>query len=235
MSYGVPATESNRALASVIGRRIKSDASMIAATATFWRLLGIGGLCLLVGIGLAAAFFGYSYITDSRSSMEKLSEAMANGLNKVVLKVADLKGNVALTDGGTVRLADGGSVRLDTNGALVRLDSNGAVVRLDAGGTSLRPTERQLNTSAKPASNAPVVTNFTVFKQTTFGDGTITTGWNYESSTDASPVHQYCYYTAPTNAGVWVRYDLGTDGVPVASHNYPINFEAALSDCVWYR
>ena len=234
MSYGVPATENNRALASVIGRRIKSDASRIAATATFWRLLGVGGLCLFAGIGLAAAFFGYSYITDSRSTMEKLTEAMANGLNRVVLKT---DGKVTLAEGGTVRLADGGSVKLDANGAVVRLDSSGAVVRLEGGGSFPRPTEQQLRTSATPASNANVVTNFTIFKQTTFGDGIVTTGWNFLSSSDPAPNSQFCYYTTSTKNGVWVRYDLATDGVPVMTDhsNIPINWNAAVSDCVWYR
>ena len=238
MSYGVPATESNRALAGVIQRRIKSDASMIAATATFWRLLGVGGLLLLGGLGIAAIIFAYSYITDSRSTMEKLTDAMVNGLNKVTFKVADVKGNVTLADGATVQLDPGAVVHLDSRGAIVKLDSSGAVVHLDGSGMNVpRPTERQLNTSAAPASNAPVVTDFTVFKNVQFGDGIVSTGWKFKSSTDQSPNSQYCYYTSSTDAGVWIRYDLATDTGPVtADHrNFPVNFNAALASCVWFH
>ena len=107
MSFGIPSSADNRALAGVINRRIKSDASRVAATAAFWRLLGFGGFCLLLGAGVGAALFGYSYITDGQASMEKLSTAMAAALSKTVIKVADVKGTVALDANS--------SVRLDTN------------------------------------------------------------------------------------------------------------------------
>ena len=173
-TFGITNNPNNHALMATVGARIKADARMLAATATFWRLLGFGGLLLLGGIGVGLASFGYSYVTDQRATMAKVTTALADALNKVTLK----------TDG-TVKLAPDSTVKLDTKGASVRLDPSGMP----------RPTPQQLAPDTLPQSRAKVVTDFSVFKIVNFGEGAVITGWGYDSSADAAPSEQLCYYT----------------------------------------
>jgi hypothetical protein len=122
-NVGIPNTPVNLALATAVIARLKSDARMVTATATLFWFTGIGVLCLLLGAGVGAAFIGYSHITDSRTSLTKLTTAVADALGQVVLKVGDV--NVK------------GSVPLDTGSASVRLDTKGATVTLDSPGQRL--------------------------------------------------------------------------------------------------
>jgi hypothetical protein len=138
-TFGMANIPDNRSLMATVGSRIRADARMLAATATFWRLLGFGSFLLLTGIGVGIGSFGYSYITDQRATMDKLTTAITDALNKVTLK----------TDG-TVKLTDG-TVKLDTKGASVRLDTSGLP----------RPNAQQLNPTAQPQSQAKVVTDYT--------------------------------------------------------------------------
>jgi hypothetical protein len=206
-------------LASTVASRIGADAKMVAATAAFWRLLGLGGLLLLAGAGAGLACYGYAYATDQRAAANRLSAALADALNKVTLR----------TDG---------SVKLDSTGSAVGLDTSGAVVRLDTSGLAgFRPTERQLGADSKPDSNARPVTNYTVFKTIQFANGEVVTGWNFRSSEDGTPSHQYCYYTleSGTDDNVSLRYNIAIDGTRVPSgRGIPVDIEQAFANCVWF-
>jgi hypothetical protein len=223
MNYSVPNTPMNRALASTVTSRLNADARMIAATATFWRLLGIGGLLLMVGMGVGVACYGYSYVTDQRAAMGTLTTAMVDALNKVTLKTE-----------GTVK-ADG----------TVKLDATGAVVKLDTGDVNnlLRPTERQLQTTAQTTANVKPVTNYSVFKTVTFQQGAVVTGWSFNGNDDKRPSHQFCYYTKQldTDNATSMRYDIGEDGVMVDRKDgrqfsgLPFDVASAFANCVWFR
>lgn len=216
--FGIPNTPANRALSATVHSRIRADLTHLKATATFWRLLGLGGFLLLTGLGVGAAFYGYAHITDrtAQAAKDDLAAALVTALNTVTLK----------TDG-TVKLAD----------TTVKLDASGASVRLDTGGAFMRPTERQLVPSAQPQSQAKTVTNFTIFKNVQFGSGIVSTGWAFHSSDDEKPSRQYCYYLIDSTDvnNVSVRYNLAVDGTPITNpRGYPINIQDALPNCVWF-
>jgi hypothetical protein len=80
-------------------------------------MIGIGAMCSLIGLGVGAAFFGYSYIHDPRTSAQKMAQAFAEALEKTTLR-------------GEVKLDPQAAVKLDTNGAQVQVDPT-STVRLD--------------------------------------------------------------------------------------------------------
>jgi hypothetical protein len=228
VNFGIPNTAMNRALASTVASRIGADAKMVAATAAFWRLLGLGGLLLLAGAGAGLAFYGYSYATDQRAANDRLATALADALNKVTLK----------TDGSVKLDSTGSTVKLDSHAAAVALDTRGGVVRLDSSGLAgSRPTEQQLAPDAKPVSNAKPVTDYTVFKTVQFGEGEVVTGWTFKSSEDSLPSRQYCYYTheSTTDDNMSLRYNIAIDGTRMPSgRGMPVNIEQAFANCVWF-
>ena len=216
-------TAPNAGLASAVNNRIRADGLMIAAKSVLWRLAGIGALCLMTGCGIGAALFGYSYVTNSRTSADKMANAFA-----VALDHANL---------GTVRINPDSVVKLDSN-AMVRLDPD-ATVKVEGPPLDFpRPTEQQLHAGTPPA-NAKIVTNYTIFKEIEFGKGKVETGWLFSSSTQDLPDGQFCYYTVLSSDGsTSLRFELGNDGrFAPGSNNNNLNVDAtaAFQRCVWFR
>lgn len=217
-------TDKNSSLASAVNNRIRADGSMIAAKSVMWRLIGIGALCLMAGCGIGAALFGYAYVTDSRTSAEKMATAFAAALDHANL--------------GTVRFNPESVVKLDPN-ATVKVDPN-ASLKVDASAVHMtadvpHPSERQYT----GGSNAKVVTNYTIFKTVKYGTGAVMTGWEFTSSEQDRPTSQFCYYAAPTADGVTsVHIALAKDGqyLPIAQNNNAnVDAAAAFQQCIWFR
>jgi hypothetical protein len=239
MSYGIPNTTPNQVLEAAVSRRIASDTLKSTAMAAMYRCLGIGGCFLLLGGGVGLALYGYSYITDTRTSMDKLASAIADALDKVQLKgTMMVNGSVPLdTTDAKVRLdTDGAKVKLDADDATVKLDADGSTVKLNTNGSTFtRPSKQQLDQSATPASHAATVTNFTIFKEVMFADGKVVTGWKFDSSEDKTPEQQYCYYTGETKSNVSIRYDIAIDHKPKTDvKDLPFDLKAAVANCVWF-
>jgi len=256
MNYSIPDTPDNAGFSATVQRRIRADGSRTAAIAAMYRWFGRGLFVVALGAGAGAAFFGYSYITDSTTSMEKVSNAVADALSKVTLKVADV--------GGTVQIDPNSKVPLDTDGASVKLDTNGAIVRLDSSGGNgnfPRPTPQQLqprpsgpggsNTAGGPSGGASnsggsspntsptdpvkVATDFTVFKHLTLGDGQIITGWKFHSSQDDRPFMEYCYYMIDADTDTSAIFTVARNGVAItAPKGLPIKFQDATAGCQWF-
>jgi hypothetical protein len=116
----------------------------------------------LLGTGVGVAFFDYSYVSDPRTSAEKVAQAFKDALPGTTVTA---QGELTLKPGQEVALADGATVDLERN-AKVGLES-GATVRLDASATdgrglpapqavasSMRRTEAQMNMGpGKPTSS----------------------------------------------------------------------------------
>ena len=206
----LPNTPENRVLASSVNARIKSDARLLNARAALYRLAGIGLVCALTGVGIGAAFYGYSYTNDPTFPTEKVANTVAAALSKVTLKTE-------------------GTVKLDPD------------AKVEVGGAPRSevptPTAAQLGAGTSPDSKAPVLTNFTVFKNVPYGSGQVVTGWNFSSSEQKSPNHQYCYYSEQIDGTSKVTIDLGENGrsLPQAKARVNVDPTIAYSNCVWFK
>ena len=99
------------------------------------------------------------------------------------------------------------------------------------------PTKAQLGTDAAPASQAPVNTTFTVFKQVPYLDGQIVSGWNFRAAED-KPFQQYCYFSRRSNEAkgqVEIKIDLAMDGrVLPQPQKSDVNLSILAQNCVWH-
>ena len=206
----LPNTADNRVLASAVNARIKSDARLLNARAALYRLAGIGLLCALLGVGIGAAFYGYSYANDPTFPTEKVANTVAAALSKVTLKT---EGTVKLDPDAKVEVAGGARSEVPT------------------------PSAAQLGAGAAPESKAAVLTNFTVFKNVPYGSGQVVTGWNFSSSEQKSPNHQYCYYSEQLDGTSKVTIDLGENGRPLPQAKARTNVDpsVAYTNCVWFK
>lgn len=125
------------------------------------------------------------------------------------------------------------TVTFKTEGT-VKLDPES---RIPAPAPIPRPTETQLGEGQKPASQAAVNTAFTVFKSVPHGSGQVVTGWNFSSSEQKSPTHQYCYYSEQIDGGSKLTVDLGENGRsnPAAKPRGTMDPAAAYANCVWFK
>jgi hypothetical protein len=235
-------TRSNRALAQAVNSRITADAVMLSAKSALWRLTGVGAMCALVGAGVGAAFFGYSYLHDPRTSAEKMATAFVDALEKSTLKMTgdvklDPQATVKLDAGAQVKVDPVSTVRLDASNTVVRLDPN-AVVKFQGSdnGDIPRPTQNQLGSNTLPASKVQVVTNYTVFKNVAYSKGTVVTGWSFGSNEETAPSSEYCYYMETINDGIGVKMDLAKNGQFIQKGQSPAAFDRrnAAANCVWF-
>lgn len=240
--WTIPNTPDNRVLARVVNRRIRADASWIDAKSAMLRLSAVGTLLMLAGVGIGAAFFGYSFVPGREPTIKEMAAAFAEALHHTTVQTA---GQVTMAPGSTVALdTKGATVGVETGNAVVALDTRNARVGLDTRGTSValdaagipRPSPEQLKPNVIPDSGAPVVTNFTVFKATHFGGGDVITGWNYKSASDRSPSTQFCYYTESVDSTVSMRIDIARDGYKLPHPKpAPLDADAAAGNCVWFN
>jgi hypothetical protein len=99
-----------------------------------------------------------------------------------------------------------------------------------------RPTPAQLLPDAKPASGAPVVTDFVIFKTAPYGKGEIQSGWRFADSSQQKPSAQWCLYAETEPDGTRRDITIGEDGQRVALPTpSPVNVDLreAFASCVW--
>jgi hypothetical protein len=70
-----------------------------------------------------------------------------------------------------------------------------------------------------------------------FGQGQVVTGWNFTSSEQKSPGHQYCYYSEQLDGTSKVTIDLGENGrvLPQTRNRTSVDPVAAATNCVWFK
>ncbi|CAO4177358.1 glycoside hydrolase family 25 domain-containing protein [Methylorubrum zatmanii] len=211
MSIHTDGTHENIVLAQHVNGRLRSEARMNFARAFLLRAIGAGVFTALAGIGFGAASYGYAYMNQFDSAAEKIASAMQTALADVTLKT---KGEVTLTDN-TLKLEG--------------LPAQKAGVPT--------PTKAQLGADAAPASQAPVNTTFTVFKQVPYLDGQIVTGWNFKANEDR-PFQQYCYFSRRSNetkGQVEIKIDLAMDGKTLPQpQKSDVNLGILATNCVWH-
>lgn len=206
----IPATKENRVLANAVNARLKSDARIQNAQAAFWRLAGLALVCAMTGVGVGAALYGWTYARQPVIQAEEVASAVASALSGLTLKTE-------------------GVVKLDPDSRLAMTPPPPAEVP--------RPTEAQLGTGTSPKSLANVNTAFTVFKNVPYNSGQVVTGWNFSTSDQKSPQHQYCYYSEQIDGTSKVTIDLGENGRPAANVKSRPGMDPvmAYANCVWFR
>ena len=212
MSIHTEGTHENIVLAQHVNGRLRAEARMHFARAFLLRALGAGAFSALAGIGIGAACYGYAYMNQFDSAAEKIASAMQTALADVTLKT---KGEVTLTDN-TLKLE-----------GLPTQKANAVPT----------PTKAQLGADAAPASQAPVNTTFTVFKQVPYLDGQIVTGWNFKAN-EERPFQQYCYFSRRSNetkGQVEIKIDLAMDGKTLPQpQKSDVNLGILATNCVWH-
>jgi hypothetical protein len=236
---------------------MKSDVFLV-------RCFALSLIACLGGIGVGCALWGYSYVIDSRTSVDKLSDAMAAALEKVTFKVSNVHGTVQLdTTGATVRLeipqftlgqnqswspqamppsgrSGGGPLGAGSRGLLAGPGSAGGG-SLGAGSWDLLAGPRSAGGSTEygsASSSDPdaskIVIDYTRFSNVRWDGGIVTTGWKYRSRTEETPYEQYCYFRAD---GADQIYDLGLNGIiaPATPDPPGVDLNAAARNCVWYK
>lgn len=212
MSIHTEGTHENIVLAQHVNGRLRAEARMHFARAFLLRAIGAGAFSALAGIGIGAACYGYAYMNQFDSAAEKIASAMQTALADVTLKT---KGEVTLTDN-TLKLE-----------GLPAQKANAVPT----------PTKAQLGADAAPASQAPVNTTFTVFKQVPYLDGQIVTGWNFKAN-EERPFQQYCYFSRRSNESkgqVEIKIDLAMDGKTLPQpQKSDVNLGILATNCVWH-
>ncbi|ACB83265.1 conserved hypothetical protein [Methylorubrum populi BJ001] len=212
MSIHTEGTHENIVLAQHVNGRLRAEARMHFARAFLLRAVGAGAFSALAGIGVGAACYGYAYMNQFDSAAEKIASAMQTALADVTLKT---KGEVTLTDN-TLKLE-----------GLPAQKANAVPT----------PTKAQLGADAAPASQAPVNTTFTVFKQVPYLDGQIVTGWNFKAN-EERPFQQYCYFSRRSNESkgqVEIKIDLAMDGKTLPQpQKSDVNLGILATNCVWH-
>jgi hypothetical protein len=225
----------NQRLANAVRHSVAADRFYIAGKAGFWRFIGVGFVGLGLGAAVGLGFFGYSYVTQNSDSMSILSSTFSKALSDVHLQ-AIAEGTVQL-EPHEIYLAKGQTVSFDNNSRVLldpaaKVIANGELTVL-APSISL-PQER----SQKPVSKIPVITNFTVFKRVSFGNGNVMTGWKFLTSVQTYPTEQYCYYTESSEfSGAEAVVYIGKDQKPETIEKAPqgIDIVAAFDRCVWFK
>lgn len=203
----IPNTAENRVLANAVNAKIKADARILNAKAAFWRLAGWALICAMIGIGTGAALYGWTYSRGPAIEAEQVARAVAAALQNVTLKTE-------------------GTVKLDPEARIAAPQA-----------PMPRPTDAQLGEGQKPASQAAVNTAYTVFKNVPHGAGQVVTGWNFTSSEQKNPTHQYCYYSEQLDGGSKITVDLGENGRanPTARGRGAMEPVTAYTNCVWFK
>ena len=203
---------------------------------------------LAVGGGIWLGCAGYDRVigSEKRAQEEREYEAKRtkedadrNAAFLSSIKSVTIPVNGTVT--GTVNLADNQQVKVSGNvglkdGARVTLSvPPDATIGMRAVNDAARPTAAQLQ-DAKPASGAPVVSDFVKFNRVGFGNGEVVTGWRFGKATD-KPSEEWCHYREPQPDGTSRLITIGEDGHRVGLPNpspFPsVDLQAAFASCVW--
>jgi hypothetical protein len=217
--------------------------SRLGAEARIARAIGFGWLCggwaiasCLVGLGLAAAFYGYSFMISVAPAGERTANALRDAFARAELKT-NVTGSVSLAPGTELTLAPDQTVKL-ADGAVVKLDPKSSVrVVGDLKVDVPQPSKQQLQLDATSGSKELPVTQYTVFKTGAYGAGYVVTSWNFELPDTARPFYQRCYYEQNLDQGFAATQTIAVDGSPrpiSALAKLPFDFEGALANCTWF-
>jgi hypothetical protein len=221
-------------LAALINSRLAAEARVAKAKAFGWLCGGTTIASCLIGLGFAAAFYGYSFMLSVKPAAEQTAKALVEVFERAELKTT-VSGVVSLSPAAELRLASGQMVKLD-EGATVRLDPN-ASVRIVGDLKMPQPSKQQLQMDSRSESDVLPFTSYTIFKDVNYGSGVVETGWNYDLSDTGRPKYQHCFYTQALDKGLASKVTLAVNGYPrrpSSLTNLSFNFDGALANCIWF-
>jgi hypothetical protein len=219
-----------------INSRLAAKAQLSKAISFAWLCSGVVIASCLAGLGLVAAFWGYSYVVSIRPAAEVTAKALAEALARMDLKTI-VSGTVSFAPETELKLAPNQAVKLE-EGTTVRLDANSSIrVIGDLKVDIPRPSEQQLQLGATSTSEELPSTNYTIFRGVVFGPGEVVTGWMYELSDTVRPKAQFCYYRQSLDKGVSAKYIIAVNGSPHRPSplaKLSFNFDEAVQNCIWF-
>jgi hypothetical protein len=222
--------------AAVINSRLGAEARVAKAISFGWLGGGLAIALCLTGLGVACAFYGYSYMLSVKPAAEQVAKALVDAIQRSELKTS-VTGTMALAQGSEVVLTPGQSVKL-AEGATVKLDPNSTIrVVGDLKVDIPQPSKQQLQLNTMSKSDELPFTNYTIFTDVKFGSGEVVTGWNYDLSDTLRPKQQYCYYSESLDKGLTARYTLALNGTPQRPSplaKLSFSFDGAVANCIWF-
>jgi hypothetical protein len=224
-------------LAAVINSRLAADARVAKAIGFAW-LCGGSAIALgLTGLGVALAFYGYSYMLSVKPAAEQTAKALVAALEHAELKTT-VSGTMSLSPNSQLGLAPGQVVKL-AEGAIVKLDPNSSVrVVGDLKIDMPQPSKQQLQLDTTSHSEELPFTNYTIFKTVDYALGEVVTGWNFDLSDTTRPNSQFCYYYVHNvEKGLTARQILAVNYSPLrpsALAKLKFDFDGALANCIWF-
>jgi hypothetical protein len=123
-------------------------------------------------------------------------------------------------------------VRLN-EGATVKIDQSSSVHVVGESRSKCHSLQRT-NYNRTPASHDLPITDYTIFRNVTFGSGQVVSGWQYDLSDPLRPKFEYCYYTEDIERGLAAKYTLGINGSvqrPLDSSKSTFDFDRAAANC----
>src|SRR6266851_885898 len=109
-------------LVAVVNSRLAAKARLARAMSFGWLCGGVAIASCLAGLGLAAAFYGYSYVISIKPAADLTAKALAEALARAEMKTT-VSGNMSFTPDSELKLAPNQVVKLE-EGTTVKLDPN---------------------------------------------------------------------------------------------------------------
>jgi hypothetical protein len=221
-------------LAAVINSRLAAEARIAKAVAFGWLCGGAAIALCLTALGIAAAFYGYSYMLSVKPAAELTAKALVNALERTELK-ASVSGTMSLSPNSELKLASGQTVRLE-DGTTVKLDPNSSV-RVVGDVIMPQPSKHQLQSDNTNGNDELPFTSYVVFESVKLGSGLVETAWLYDLSDPIRPQYQYCYYRQAFDEGLAGKITLAVNGSPKTLSpliKLPFKVDEALADCIWF-
>ena len=161
-------------VAALINSRLAAEAHIAKAIAFGWLCGGTAIALCLTGLGVAAAFYGYSFMLSVKPAAEQTAKALVQAFERAELVKTTVSGVMSLSPAAELRLASGQTVKLD-EGATVKLDPN-ASVRIVGDLKMLQPSKQQLQMDSRSEDDELPFTSYTIFKDINYGSGRVRPG-----------------------------------------------------------
>ncbi len=191
---------------------------------------GLGAAAIGIGLGAMLVLFGVSLVME-RPTLKEVATAMSDQVAKIEQLANE---RVALAEHAAAdKLAAQDRAAAEKMAAADRRVAGAEKALVDA---------KSFSRKFENAAPGKTVVDFTIFRKREVGSLTVTTGWRYNSVSDSTPSHQWCYVSDTSNPS-GLTYHIAVDGVAVpfdASKALragltQLQVSQALPECEWFR